>query len=303
MISTDPPVYGVLTAVWDGRTVQCFLDGGTSPNARTASVVSMLRELLPEAILEDGRGLVFVQYDDVVHSDLRSIAFGRRRGQAPGVVLVPDAFFLDSGGYRELRKLVEADALPSWADRQDILFWRGAATTNGWTAQGARVGHLAEIPRVALCLRLRDHPSADAGVCAPWGFQFPAEKAVAWLQAHGIFRTAVRPVEQADYRYLVDIDGVANAWGFFEKLLLGGCILKVGSPYEQWFYNRVQPWVHYVPVAPDLSDLAERLAWCRNHPDAAESIGQAGQAFARELTYDDGLLLVREALNRVFIPF
>jgi hypothetical protein len=42
-------------------------------------------------------------------------------------------------------------------------------------------------------------------------------------------------------------------------------------------YHR--PWVHYVPVAGDLSDLHQKLGWARRHQTEARAIAERGQAF------------------------
>ena len=41
------------------------------------------------------------------------------------------------------------------------------------------------------------------------------------------------------------------------------------------------PYVHYVPVANDLSDLVEQARWVQEHPREAAGIGTAAQAWAR----------------------
>ncbi len=295
--------YGVLIALWDRGDVRFVLDGATAPNARTVSMIRLLRAIGPRAVVGVERGAAFVQYDDFIKSDLCSIGFGRRRDEAPGVCLIPDAFFLDSRGYADLRTAAHAGQLPAWRERKDQLFWRGSASTNGRTSTGGQVTRLADVPRVALCLKLRDRPDADAAIFAPWGFEFPANEAIEWFRAERIFRPAIKPIAHAAYRYLIDIDGVANAWSFFEKLILGACVLKVTSAYEQWFYDRIEPWTHYIPVAEDLCDLDEKMAWCRENPEAAEAIAQAGQAFALSFTYDDAEDQIEAALRRCLVPF
>lgn len=88
------------------------------------------------------------------------------------------------------------------------------------------------------------------------------------------------------YRYAIDIDGHANAWGFLEKLILGCCVLKVASPYEQWFYGELQPWVHYVPIEADLSDLADKIDWCLANEQACEWIAGNGRTLAASRSYE-----------------
>lgn len=63
-------------------------------------------------------------------------------------------------------------------------------------------------------------------------------------------------------------------------------MLKVASPhgFRQWYYDRLDPWTHYVPVAADLSDLAERVQWCRDNDDACQAIAATGQRLAHSMT-------------------
>jgi len=42
----------------------------------------------------------------------------------------------------------------------------------------------------------------------------------------------------------------------------------------------MEPWVHYVPVAHDLSDLFEIIDWLRENDDKAKKISENAIAFA-----------------------
>jgi hypothetical protein len=41
-----------------------------------------------------------------------------------------------------------------------------------------------------------------------------------------------------------------------------------------------------VPVLADLSDLIEKIGWCRANEDKANDIAAAGQRFAMQHTYE-----------------
>ncbi len=64
-------------------------------------------------------------------------------------------------------------------------------------------------------------------------------------------------------------------------------MLKVESAfgYRQWFYDRLTPWRHYVPVRADLADFDEKLAWLFSVPEEAARIARAGQALAAEIRF------------------
>ena len=63
----------------------------------------------------------------------------------------------------------------------------------------------------------------------------------------------------------------------------GCCVLRVTSTRRQWYHHRLEPWVHVVPVAADLSNLIDTLAWCRTQPALCQSIAAAGQQLAHEV--------------------
>jgi SAM-dependent methyltransferase len=102
------------------------------------------------------------------------------------------------------------------------------------------------------------------------------------------------------FKYQIDIDGNSNSWpGLFQKLLTGSPVLKVTSPYgfRQWYYDRLKPWVNFVPVAADMSDLVEKVKWLKAHDDAARQIGKRGRALAESLDYPGELKRAGRTIN------
>ena len=288
-----PPIstaYCILTTVEDGDRLQQSIAGHSAPNVRYPSAVLMMRSLLASRRRrldgpDRGRGLYLFQYDDHVHQQVRSVALGRLVGAAPFVELIVDPYFFFGNGYEELRSLSAADTLPSWSERADTVFWRGSGSNNGRTATGDTISGLADVPRIALALRLRNNPFADVGVIGAWNEQ-PVRETTDYLHRERILRPQTPMREHANYRYQIDIDGVANAWATLERFLCGSCVLKVQSRFEMWYYPSLRPWVHYVPLRGDLDDLEERLEWCRAHPEDARAIAEAGRRFALALTYE-----------------
>jgi hypothetical protein len=144
------------------------------------------------------------------------------------------------------------------------------------------------IPRVAMCLKLCGVPGVDAKIA---GVAQAADPDVARrrLARAGILGERIEPIAWLGSRYAIDIDGNSNAWSnLFTRLLLGNCVIKVASPagYRQWYYDRLEPYRHYVPVRADMSDLIERIAWCRANPDACIEIARAGRSLALSLTVE-----------------
>jgi Glycosyl transferase family 90 len=289
---------GTLMAIEDRNGIKFLLE---PISAAAAYRIDSIRSLLADIGLPgvDDHRILTVQFGDRAHYDLGSVAYGRRRGESsPAIRLIPDTYFVESHGYQATRAAVWTGTLPNWDERQNIIFWRGSATTNYVSFNGVRVERIEQVPRVSMCLMLKDFPQADVAIMGPAQLYFLSDKdAVNWLRQKGVFRPHVPMIRHADYRFLIDIDGVANSWSFFEKLLLGACILKVASPFEQWFYHEIAAWQHFVPVCQDMSDLMEKIDWCLGHPAEAHAIAERGQKFALQHTLEAAREVVADAVR------
>ena len=222
--------------------------------------------------------------------DYSRFAFSAATGKA---ALLPDPFFFSSFGYDELRKAVAVSA-PAWRDRRDVIFWRGGASglAAAWPAPGEPLDFNC-LQRLSLCAkaaRIGGAGRVDVGLTA--FDQISREDIRDQIRAAGLVRETVPKSEFVFYRYLIDIDGNSNSWSLFEKLIMGAAILKVASPqgFRQWYYDRLVPWEHFVPVAADLSDFEDRVNWLFDHPAEAEKIGANAAELARSLNFQRVML-------------
>lgn len=63
----------------------------------------------------------------------------------------------------------------------------------------------------------------------------------------------------------MNIDGTVAAYRLPYLLLSDSVVLKQDSPYYEHFYADLEPWVHYIPIRRDLSDVLEKINWAREH--------------------------------------
>ena len=47
------------------------------------------------------------------------------------------------------------------------------------------------------------------------------------------------------------------------------------------------PWVHYIPLEPDLSDVGEKMNWVIEHDQAARKIAERATLFIHDLLYHE----------------
>lgn len=63
---------------------------------------------------------------------------------------------------------------------------------------------------------------------------------------------------------------------------LGSVILKVASRQvanRMWYFPLLKPYEDHVPVKEDLSDLEEKIQWCREHDDECRQIAENAKKF------------------------
>ena len=230
------------------------------------------------------------------------------RGSQPGLAfcdnrkgyyLIPDAHYMAQQQDNDVRQDFRSQSIP-WEDRTAVAFWRGSTTGNaidpalGWRS----------LPRVRLCEIASESPEIiDAGITDV--AQIYSAAAHDELKARNLLRARVKPSIYQRYRYQIDIDGNTNSWdGFFMRLLTGSAVLKVASRdnFEQWYYNRLKPWVNFVPVDAEMSDLIEKVTWLRANDDKARRIGEAGRDLAETLMQPEELGRAARSLRRRCAP-
>jgi hypothetical protein len=266
---------------WQGATHPGKADGLNSRVRTLQEFALRARHWLIEAGWRSGTLSLQLHDEDPGLPCLRFDAPLEPDGLGP---LIPDPYALASQGFAAVRASFSHKPLPPWRQRLPIAIWRGASTgTPQLTA-----ANLAANRRVQLSHFSRVHAGLlDARLTALVQADPTMEPAlIEQLQQQELLAPRLTPWQLALHRWIVEIDGNVNSWGLLWKLLSGSCVVRVESPRRQWYHHRLEPWVHVVPVAADLSNLAEQLIWCQQHPDACEAMAAASQQLGLEVVAD-----------------
>ena len=96
--------------------------------------------------------------------------------------------------------------------------------------------------------------------------------------------------EQSKYKYIVNIDGHVSAFRLSQELNLGSVILLVNSDWKIWYSHMLKPFVHYIPIKNDLSDLISTIKWCRNNDNKCKEIVINANLFYKKYLSKKGIL-------------
>ena len=63
----------------------------------------------------------------------------------------------------------------------------------------------------------------------------------------------------------------------------GSAVFLADSPFYEWWYPLLRPWVHYIPSEPDFSDLEQMVRYALDPKNAKQvrQIIRNGQRFCR----------------------
>ncbi|KAL3809515.1 hypothetical protein ACHAXA_001246 [Cyclostephanos tholiformis] len=102
------------------------------------------------------------------------------------------------------------------------------------------------------------------------------------------------------YKYHIDLGGGGGtSWlGTLDKLGMPGLLFHHETSAKDYFHDEILPWVHYVPVNEDLSDLKEKYDWAEANSDEARQISDAGTKYVQNRSEPE---VMRQSYERYFI--
>lgn len=262
---------GNLNTLWDGMYSKACIDG---------SIVSYLQKYLTElhskkintlCIILQTDGHIqrkhIIEYEELAKKENKTLIVGTL-GQTIeddnlNYVFLPlDDYFFTNGVLNTFKQY-----WIKWEDRKGIALWRGGCSGLG-----------NDSVRIRTVKTLIDYPYADVKLNKYWyeNKNIP----------YNYFADKVDLKEFFNNKIFLIIDGNIIAsnhmWGFAT-----GCVPFLISNAKCWFSEFLKPFVNYIPIKYDLSDLIEKIEWVRNNDELAEKISKNALEFVDDIFSSD----------------
>ena len=177
-----------------------------------------------------------------------------------------------------------------WEEKKNIAVFRGGSTGCGVaidTNMRLKVAYLSSLPE--------NNQFLDAGI-TKWNLRPRKIMTSKYLETiekdklpFGLVEQ-LTPEQQSEYKYIINIDGHVSAFRLSLELNMGSVVLLVTSNWKIWFFKFLVPYVHYVPVKADLSDLIDQIKWCQNNDEKCKEISENSRKFYNIYLTKDGIL-------------
>lgn len=181
-----------------------------------------------------------------------------------------------------------------WSDKKPTAVFRGGTTGCGVTVN---TNPRLKVAYISATTAPDENgvPYLDAGV-TNWNLRprkLQNEKYLNTIEIDNLpfgLLQRLTPKEQSAYKYIINIDGHVTAYRLSIELSMGSVILLVDSPWKIWYSDLLVPYVHYVPVKADLSNLVEQIKWCRENDSKCEQIAKNAVNFFNLYLQKKGVL-------------
>ncbi|XP_033165877.1 O-glucosyltransferase rumi [Drosophila mauritiana] len=169
------------------------------------------------------------------------------------------------GRWDQMREKLEkrAAAIP-WSQKRSLGFFRGSRTSD---------------ERDSLILLSRRNPElVEAQYTKNQGWKSPKDT----LDAPAADEVSFE--DHCKYKYLFNFRGVAASFRLKHLFLCKSLVFHVGDEWQEFFYDQLKPWVHYVPLKsyPSQQEYEHILSFFKKNDALAQEIAQRGYDFIWE---------------------
>ena len=190
-----------------------------------------------------------------------------------------------------------------WDKKIDTAIFRGSSTGVGYNEETNQRLRLVQIDSEQ---EDQEKPLLDAGI-TKWNIRprkHMDDEYVRVISSSIVEKYGTKGFknyqEQSDYKYIVNIQGHAAAFRMGQLFRTKSVVLDVKSEYKLWYSNKLVPYEHYVPVKADMSDLLEKIEWCRDNDDKCKKIVEnAFQFYNEHLTTEKQMDYLGGILNSI----
>lgn len=203
------------------------------------------------------------------------------------------------------RRIPKLEDKTAFAGKRAKVFWRGKLSGNVVTPAGTmgiirtlddknvsdadKLALLQQSARFVVCRNNIHSETIDAGLTL---MEASKRHAAGSPLLEPLYRARVSVEEQLQYRYLLALDGYDSPSSWYWMLNTNSLVMRQESPWQAFGDNFFEPWVHFVPIAQDGSDVSEKFLWCERHlAECARIVANARAAWS--VLFDAGYQLER----------
>jgi hypothetical protein len=168
---------------------------------------------------------------------------------------------------------IRDDTIP-FEKKKNVLLWRGGPSGTGFNNEyePRLTKPSREVCLQKWCHNRETQQEIDVGLTKKWQYK----------KFQKYVKSELTIEEMFQYKYLLSIEGNDVATNLKWAMASNSVVLMPKPCVESWFAESLlKPYVHYVPIKEDFSDLYTQKQWCDKNPDKCKTIIRQANAFVR----------------------
>jgi len=186
------------------------------------------------------------------------------------------------GPIQEYHHLVDDKEVVPWKEKKSAVIWRGGFSG---VPQNMRIGKVTGFkygPRVQAVLANFHYDESDIDV----GFNNVPHQ----FREFGKFvkKTRISMVEQLEYKYILNVEGNDVSTGLKWQLASNSVVFMTNPTTVSFaMEDLLVPFVHYIPVKDDFSNVMHMVEWARSNDETCKWISEQATKFMNQLWISD----------------
>lgn len=173
-------------------------------------------------------------------------------------------------------KIIKKNDIP-FLKKKNVLIWRGSTTGSGFG------NHIPKrsVSRETLIEKYCNEPSMRKGIDV--GLTNIVQEAKKQKEYYTKFlKPTMTKKEMLEYKYILSVEGNDVATNT-KWIMYSNSVMFMPKPHiESWFLeSKLIPYVHYIPINSDFSNLEEQINWCNSHPKECLKIIKNAKKFIK----------------------
>jgi hypothetical protein len=205
--------------------------------------------------------------------------------------------------YRNLKRVYRHDT--EWAHKMPLAMWRGQLTgaLEGYDKTKSPHDNCMEMDRCRLVYQSANSTLVQAKLTTT------RNRLPSTIDGRSLVGPSVTIREMMRYKGIVMLEGNDVASGLKWALLSQSVVLMPPPKHTSWAMEELlQPWVHYIPLKNDASDLEQKMQWVLDHDDKAKRISERATLWMEDMCFHpdaarEDRLIMEEMLKRYSAHF
>jgi hypothetical protein len=199
-----------------------------------------------------------------------------------------------------------------YQQKKNLAIFRGAMTGRNRIADKEKRRRTEyetclEIPRCRLVLKYSNSTTVDAKLILHPGEKVPISPSIRGTELFAAEPMSMRQL--LEYKIMILMEGNDVSTGLKMALYSNSVVMMPRPTCTSWAMEELLiPYVHYVPIADDLSDVEAQVQWVLSHESASIEIARRGRLWMYDLVFHpdaqaENEQVTKETLERYMAHF